>query len=247
MHIDLQMLMLCKSRQQLISMNTFTLPRQIFAILGVAFLASSLNAQFVGVSGATSAPPTVFGGFTMTQFTDDVRPVYQNVTTDASPLGGSLGFSTALRHLEIGSSWATWSNGYKGDVYFLNGHSTLTLTLPDFTTAFYFYAEPNDFASHRISASSGSTTLTEQVRGQSGAEFFGFYATGSAVITSITISSNDFSGFAIGEFGIAKAASFIPTPSAFPTPVPEPSTYALFGAAALCGLVIVRRFRRTQS
>jgi hypothetical protein len=225
-------------------MKTFILPSQILAILGATFLASSLNAQLVGVSGSTSAPPTVFGGFTMAKFTDDIRPVYNDVISDASPLGGALGFSTALEHLEIGTSWATWSNGYKGDVYFLDEGSSVTLTLPNYTTAFYFYAEPNQFSSHSITASSGGTLLSQQVLGQAGAEFFGFYTTGTGVISSITISSNDRSGFAIGEFGIAKASSLIPTPAAFVTPVPEPSTYALVGAAALCGLVVVRRFRR---
>jgi len=89
--------------------------------------------------------------------------------------------------------------------------------------------------------------LTEHVLGWAGAEFFGFYATGNETLSSITISSNDRLGFSIGEFGIALAKAVNPTPAAFVTPVPEPSTYALFGAVALFGLVAVRRIRRKQS
>jgi len=225
-------------------MKTFSFVRQSFALLGLAFLASTVNAQFVGVSGSTSAPASVFGGFTMTKFADDTRPVFQDVTSVSTPLGGAISFSTELDHLEIGSGWATWSNHYRGDVYFVDGGTSVTLTLPDYTSAFYFYAEPNQFFPHTITASSGGTLLTQHVLGLAGAEFFGFYATGTETLSSITISSNDFLGFSIGEFGIALT---LPTPAAFVTPVPEPSTYALFGAVALFGLVAVRRFRRKAS
>jgi len=41
------------------------------------------------------------------------------------------------------------------------------------------------------------------VQGDSGAQYFGFYGTGDATIASITITCNDTSGFAVGEFGIS--------------------------------------------
>jgi len=225
-------------------MKTFALARYAFALLGVSFWGSSLHAQLIGQSGSTAAAPAVFGGYTMTQFSDDVRPDFHDVSSVASPLGGAVKFSSKLDHFEIGEGWKTWSNGYKGDVYFFDAGKSLTLTLPTLTKAFYFYAEPNDFAPFKITASSGGVVLTEKVTGKSGAEFFGFYATGNTALTNITISSNDLAGFAIGEFGIGNAFS-VPSPFVS-TAVPEPSTYALMGALALCGLVVARRFKRSK-
>jgi len=174
----------------------------------------------------------------MTKFADDSRPEYDNVTGVASPLGGTINFSAELNHREVNSGWQTWSNRYKGDVYYLNSGTTVTLTLPTATTAFYFYAEPQSFDDFKIKASVGSTLLSQVVDGLYGAEFFGFYTTGTETFSSITISTSDRTGFAIGEFGIAAPRA---------TPVPEPSTYALVGAAALCGLIVVRRFKGKAS
>jgi hypothetical protein len=223
-------------------MKTFALARYAFAFLGVSFLGSSLHAQLIGVSGSTAAAPAVFGGYAMTQFADDIRPDFHEVSSVVSPLGGALKFSSKLDHVEIGEGWQTWSNGYEGDVYFFGFGKSLTLTLPKLTKAFYFYAEPNCFAPHNITASSGGVVLSEEVTGKSGAEFFGFYATGTSALTSITITSNDQAGFAIGEFGIGNTL-FVPSPFVS-TAVPEPSTYALTGALALCGLAAARRFKR---
>jgi len=245
MHSRLQMLVLCKSIQQLTCMKTFALARYAFAILGVSFLASSARAQLIGTSGSTLVPPTVFGGYAMTAFADDVRPDFHNVSNVVSPLGGTLKFSSKLDHLEIGEGWNTWSNGYDGDVYFLASGRSVTLTLPNETKAFYFYAEPNRFADRNITASSGGVVLSEEVFGNAGAEFFGFYTTGTTALTSITITSNDRSGFAIGEFGIGNAFA-LPAPF-ISTAVPEPSSYALMGAMALCGLVAARRFKRGKA
>jgi hypothetical protein len=181
----------------------------------------------------------------MTQFADDVRPDFHDVSSVASPLGGAVKFSSKLDHFEIGEGWKTWSNGYKGDVYFCDAGRSLTITLPALTKAFYFYAEPNDFAPFKITASSSGVDLSEKVTGKSGAEFFGFYTTGATALTNITITSNDLAGFAIGEFGIANA--FLAPAPFISTAVPEPSTYALMGALALCGLVAARRLKRGKA
>jgi hypothetical protein len=206
--------------------------KQVLAVVGVALAATSLSAQITGVSGSTAAPPAIFGGYTMTAFADDVRPNV-NVNDVSSPLGGVVSFSAPTSHRSIGSGWSTWSHGYTGDVYYQTGTS-LTLTLPSLTTAFYFYAEPQAFNIFNISALSGSVLLSESVNGSAGAEFFGFYTDGSVFLTSITITTSDTSGFAVGEFGIAQSA------------VPEPSTYALFGAALLVGVIARRRLKQSQ-
>ena len=43
--------------------------------------------------------------------------------------------------------------------------------------------------------------------GSGGAKYFGFYGTGGATIDSITVTTSDTLGFAVGEFGIYPAAA----------------------------------------
>jgi hypothetical protein len=174
----------------------------------------------------TAAAPATLGQYTMTAFGDDARPSGM-VSDVASPLGGVVAFSPDLFHTEIGAGWATWSHSYTGDVY-TTGGSTLTLTLPSGTGAFYFFAEPNVFDVFSITAvaddGSGSTQF---VQGLSGARFFGVYSTDFASIDHIDITVDaDALGFAVGEFGAA--------------PVPEPTTLLLMGA----GLLATRMRRR---
>lgn len=217
----------------MIRIKALSFAPKIFASLSFAVFAASASAQLIGVSGASDVPPAIFGGFEMTVFGDDVRPNFGNENNVISPFGGVVSFSAALSHREVGAGWLTWSHGYTGDVYFSPSSSSLTLTLPSFTSSFYFYAEPDDRGDYAFSVSSDGTVLSEIVNGNGGAEFFGFYTTDNSAISTITISSNDVNGFAIGEFGIARAV-----------PVPEPSAYVWFGAAGLCGLITARRFRR---
>jgi hypothetical protein len=91
----------------------------------------------------------------------------------------------------------------------------VTLTLPDNTGAFYFYAEPNPFSVWTITATAQDGTLVSQdVDGSSGASYFGFYGTDGSLLSSIAITSSV--DFAIGEFGIAagSGAPVVPAPGA---------------------------------
>ena len=82
----------------------------------------------------------------------------------------------------------------------------MTLTLPANTGAFYFYAQPNDFAAFSFTATAqNGTQILQSASGNAGATYFGFFATGVDTVQSITISST--TDFAIGEFGIAKAVA----------------------------------------
>src|SRR5262245_52986426 len=114
--------------------------------VGAALLwASTAQAGLVWFNAfnPTAAPPATLGQYTMTPFGDDARTLFSLVSDVASPLGGEVGFSADLFHLETpAGGWTSWSNGYAGDVYFAGG-TTLTLTLPAGTGAFYFFAEPN--------------------------------------------------------------------------------------------------------
>jgi hypothetical protein len=144
-------------------------------------------------------------------------------TETLSPAGslptGSVSFSSSLKHTRIGDQWATWSNGYQGDVYVSYAQS-VTINLPASANAFYFYAEPNQFATLSFSATTadGTTSGAVPVNGSGGAQYFGFYTTGAAPLQTITVATSDPTGFAIGEFGIAAPYQFILPTSAITYP-----------------------------
>jgi hypothetical protein len=187
--------------------------------------ATAAPAAITGIPGGTAAPGTTLGPYTMTSFGLDTRSVYQDYSTVLSPLGGVVGFSAPLEHDRVGSSWATWSNGYTGDVYRTDGISSLTITLPTQTEAFYFYAEPQPFNLYTIAATAqDGTQVSETVNGYAGAAYYGFYATGGDSLSSILVTAPQCVDFGVGEFGIASAG--LPT-----VPAPAGVLLAALGSA----------------
>lgn len=174
-----------------------------FVALAIGVTAAIAAITFDGSPG-TAAPPATLGSNAMTKFAADPQALLANVSSVAAPTG-TLGFSPSLSHRKVGLGWLTWSHGYTGDVYATAGTSA-TLTLPANTVAFYLYVEPNIQSSANVTATSngGVTSGAVNVNGNAGAKYFGFYATGSDTLTSITISvPAPALGFGIGEFGIA--------------------------------------------
>lgn len=185
-------------------MKAVQLPAMIQAGIFAALVtfSTTASAAIVGVAGGDTAPAPNLGPFTMTTFLPDVRAEFGFVNSVPSPLGGNVGFSGNLIHLVVGSGWATWSNGYTGDVYYTDGALSRTLTLPANTGAFYFFAEPNDSVAFNFTATAqNGTQILQSASGNAGATYFGFYGTGGDTIQTISISST--TDFAIGEFGIA--------------------------------------------
>lgn len=202
-----------------------------FASLAIPLGMSSASASPIPSSSifftdapGTSAPPATLGNpvsmlYSMLPFGADSQPTFTPVTSVTGPLEsltptgsaptGSVGFSPAMTHCKVGGCWATWSNGYAGDVY-TTGARSVTMTLPD-TNAFYFYAEPQQFANMTFTATTadGTTSGPVTVQGNSGARYFGFYTTGASPLTSIKVTTSDPTGFAIGEFGIAAPYQFV--------------------------------------
>jgi hypothetical protein len=166
-------------------------------------------------SPGTAAPPGTLGPYAMTAAAADPRPVDTTVSDTTLP-DGTMAFSPSVTHLTTpDGGWATWSNGYAGDVYFDTGTS-LTMTLPSGTGAFYFYAEPNVFATFTVQATAqdGTTSGPVSVSGDGGATYLGFYGTGGAQVKTITVTTDAAAaGFAVGEFGVAKRISFTSAPS----------------------------------
>ena len=205
------------------------------AVLGlIAGATGQANASLVAQSLGTSAPPGTLGSFTMTPFGTDPTADFTPQTSLTTPLGGTLTFGAPLEHSTVPVSWATWSHGYTGSVYYDAGTS-LSMTLAPQTGAFYFYAEPNQFATFTFTATAqDGTTLTQSIDGFGGAQGFGFYGTGGTTIASISVTETDTLGFAIGEFGVAPAV----------TAVPEPSTLSLAGVGTLTSLAFAWRRRK---
>ncbi|HEY1616457.1 MAG TPA: S53 family peptidase [Streptosporangiaceae bacterium] len=156
----------------------------------------------------TSAPPGHLGTYKAKKFKADSCTSGTNYGSVSGPTG-KMTFNPDLTCEEVGDGWETWSNGYTGDVYWADGNvggsTTVTLTLPAGTKAFYLYAEPDEFDTFDMEATAqnGTTSGPLQVYGESGAAYYGFYVNGSSAdIKKITISCDD--DFAVGEFGIAK-------------------------------------------
>lgn len=190
-------------------------------VASFALLASPMSAGAVtpglhwDTSVGTAAPPSTLGPYTMTPFGADGRPELVNVSNVPDP-AGTIGFNPPLEHRVVGSTWATWSNGYTGSVYRRTAPDASTnyvanISLPAGTVAFYMYVEPWNFGNFTVTATAQDGTTTSQVvNGNGGAKYYGIYTTGSSPIATITVSSAAASGgFGIGEFGIAQYGSLL--------------------------------------
>jgi hypothetical protein len=191
--------------------------RTVIALsLVVLAAATAAPASITGFAGGSAAPGATLGPYIMTSFALDTRPLFQDVSSVASPLGGAVSFSSPLEHYRIDNGWGSWSNGYTGDVYFTGCHTSLTMTLPAQTAAFYFYAEPNPWGLYTIVATAqDGTQVSQTVNGYAGAAYYGFYGTGGSYVTSIAVTTPQHIDFAVGEFGIAKASCLpaVPAPA----------------------------------
>jgi Bacterial Ig-like domain len=180
-------------------------------VAGMLYLGASampaMAASVCDTTPGTAAPPTTLGPYTMTPFAADNRAEFAEVTEVPAPGGGVLQFDQSVSHRIVGSTWATWSHGYTGDVYRVPvGGTQLVMTLPENTGAFYFYVEPRNFGTFNVTAtaSDGTTCGPILVEGDSGAQYFGFYTTDGTSLSTIQVDIDPGStGFAIGEFGIA--------------------------------------------
>jgi hypothetical protein len=124
----------------------------------VALPPSAARASISGEARGTDAPEATLGPYTMTPFPEDTRPTIPNpyVTSVESPLGGIVDFSSEVMHFTI-PTWPNWSHGYDGGVYWTTttNVSSVELTLPAQTVAFYFYAQPGP--------GSGTVNITHKV------------------------------------------------------------------------------------
>ena len=211
-----------------------TLAKGMACLATGLFVSASAQAAITVQALGTAAPPATLGGKQMTPAIDDTSAVFGTVTSAPLTASKNVLFSPGVSHRSIGQGWASWSHGYTGDVYFLTaGDLTMTFDQNDLS-AFYFYAEPNNFGVFPISVTAtddagNSQTVQQNPDGSSGATGWGISTSAGTKILTITVSNpgGGAAGFAVGEFGWAKT-------------IPGPGALALLGAAGL----VSRRRRR---
>src|SRR5579875_2019154 len=204
--------------------------RRLVAVL-VALLATVAGmlvvagaAQAVGpvyfVNGGTGSPATTLGQYVMTPFGADPAANFTAVTSAPGPTG-NVGFSAALEHRQ-GSALAGGFGGFGGDVYAEDGHhgaasgTTVTLTLPPNTSAFYLYALADAGGTWNVTAqtdngtSSGNIAVTSNLTNNL-PNYFGFYTNDNSSIASIqvTVPAGGLHVL-VGEFGISKPVTAAP-------------------------------------
>ena len=172
---------------------------------GLLVLAGVAQAITIPVSVAllgNGAPPSTLGGFAVAPIGADASAVGSSVNSV-----GGVGFNQSVLHDQIGNGWGTWSHGYAGNVYDTAQSAnplSLTLNLSAPVTAFYFYVESVNWETAGFSftaTAQDGASLSSIIGGNSGAAGFGFFSAGGNLISSITVTTTDADGFAIGEFG----------------------------------------------
>lgn len=83
--------------------NRITLAAVCAPLLTLAFAGSAHAAVVFDGTPATTAPPPTLGGYAMTAVPADGRPLSQDVTTVASPLGGGVSFNAPVSHRRVPS------------------------------------------------------------------------------------------------------------------------------------------------
>jgi hypothetical protein len=123
---------------------------------------------------------------------------------------GTLNLNPAHQTRTVGISWATWSHGYQGEIFWTQGATSATLTMPNSNhqvSAFDCYIEPNPFSVNAFTVTGtafngDTTTITVTADGASGASHFGIYTTDGCCLRTVTISGAV--DWAIGELRLGQ-------------------------------------------
>jgi HYR domain len=193
----------------------------IVAGLGAAPVAqAALN--FDGSPG-NGVPPATFGGYTMVPSPQATGDDGTNVSDAPATATSSFSFDQS-QALQTVPTWcnSNWAGGtYDGRIYYTQGANTVTITLPSPSSAFYFYAAPDQqfvplnmqataTADNGTTVSSGDVSSMTWSCGASTptGQFFGFYGTNGDKISSVTLTLDDPSAmapadFTFGDFALA--------------------------------------------
>lgn len=122
-------------------------------------------------------------------------------TTSAVDLAGNpMSLSDPASIRTVGSTWATWSGSYLGQVLY-TGLNTLTLTFPTPIKAIGFFTEPNIYDTFKVTFETENTKVSQLINGDAGAKFWGWVGDVGEKLVSVTISAD--SSFAVGDFYVA--------------------------------------------
>lgn len=209
---------------------------------GIAFTSAvSANAAMFAVGDAghagTGGENTLSNlGFNMESVPNDpsVSGGYTSVNQISSP-SNTLSFGNTVYKAYVGTDWAKLATSRLNQgsaVYFNGGANATTISFAKPVAAFDFVVETNSLASQLFDITVtgfGTVTqgLTQSLKGSVGGKYFGFYTTGTDLISSITINApSGADGFAMGEFRFGEAQE--------QKQVPEPaSTLGLLGLGAI--------------
>lgn len=189
-------------------------------------------------------------GFNMQAVPDDTTiPGGFTPLNQISSPANTFSFSNTVYKSYVGNEWSKLANSRFtiGSPVYFNPSNSITISLARAVAALDLVVETNSVApivfNIAITAFGGSTQQlqTQGVRGDVGGRYFGFYTTGTDLISSITISApSEAYGFAMGEFRWSEAISTTSEPEA----VPEPATIA--GTLAFAAFVTRSRMQRQQ-
>jgi hypothetical protein len=190
--------------------------RTLFLTLGVGAATTGIFVQGLvanEVDLGASNPPTVLGGYAMTEFSPD-----------------SADLNNDLSLVPVGGLGINWGEGYTGSaILVLAREGGITLTFAPGAEAVDFYIE---------AVSPGTFELNIGSINSSEAEGFGFYAAGSGSLGgSLTIAAYNPPGpfrpddFYIGDFGINGGTFTATTPEVG-------STFCYLGLALVCLIVV---------
>ncbi len=170
-----------------------------FVCGGLMCGAITVNAATIATRIGAGAPPATLAHYQLLPYSADTSPLHTDVSGVTGPCGQTA-FSPPLNHRRVGQGWPSWSHGYRGDIYYSNGATTVTLRLPQGVRAFIFYVQPETLGTHTITATTpDGTRLTQDVTADAGAAGFGFHVLGRvSALSSMTIQAEV--PFAIGEF-----------------------------------------------
>lgn len=189
-------------------------------------------------------------GFNMQAVPDDTTiPGGFTPLNQISSPANTFSFSNTVYKSYVGNEWSKLANSRFtiGSPVYFNPSNSITISLARAVAALDLVVETNSVApivfNIAITAFGGSTQQiqTQGVRGDVGGRYFGFYTTGTDLISSITISApSEAYGFAMGEFRWSEAVSTTPEPET----VPEPATIA--GTLAFAAFMTRSRMQRKQ-
>ena len=192
---------------------------------GAVTLTGDYGAWLTGAGGSAFPTTTYAPSATPADFSTIVT--VSNVTLVG---GGSFTTNIPVEVDQVGTSWGTWSGGYTGHVLWSgydsassSGIDTIELALTGLY-AFGLEIEPNAFSTLSISVLlNTSESLAQDINGDGGAKFFGYYGNG---VTGLTITAPTGQSFAFGNF---RSVPVVPLPAAFPLFAGAIAAFGAFG------------------